>query len=788
MTAKECAAPMRSVLFRMFWYICLLSCGFVPAAEPDLPPPSPDGLSPEVAVFLRQYCGQCHLGESAEGDIDVARLLTLPVNDNALDQWENIVTRIKTGEMPPEEADQPPGVERTKILQTIGPWLQATANSRPEDPGRPVLRRMNRQELHNTYRDVLHVDLDVNAILPADELGYGFDNNGDMLGLSPLWIDKCLLLAERGARAAIRAPEQINEPRHEFPEQDWRVDDTWDKIGHKLLSDGQVTYSWQPPASGLYLMRAVVSGERAGDELPRLGFRLDGRLMSTIDVEAIGDETEQRCCELNLSGEPVELSLAFLNDYYDPDFPDATRRDRNVRIHRWECVGPIRADTKVLPRAQQIWFQGGPTRRQWTDPKSWEGPTRKVLGRMLTMVYRRPATRGEVDRLLELVAQSRRTGDSPERAIQLALQAALVSPSFLLIAPPTAATPGDAEAFHAEAIDEFSLASRLSYFLWSSAPDKELLRLARDERLRAELDTQWRRMLADPKAEELARNFSGQWLQTRLLLTHEVSPQEFPELDASLRRSMLQEVEYLMMEVVREDLPISTLINADFTFLDERLANHYGIPNITGENFRKVTLPPGQRGGVVTTAAVLTVTSLPNRTSPVKRGKWILGQMLADEPPPPPPGVPDLARQVRPDQPESLREMLARHRADPSCAVCHDRMDPLGLVLEHYDGIGRWRDQREGHPIDASGKLPDGRMVTGAPELRALLAEETGAFRRVLAEKMLTYALGRGLEKSDQRSVRRIVGELEAGGDRFSALVKGVVESVPFQQRRVKSP
>ena len=410
---------------------------------------------------------------------------------------------------------------------------------------------------------------------------------------------------------------------------------------------------------------------------------------------------------------------------------------------------------------------------------------RAVIEGFLPRAYRRPTSEAEVERLMRFVRMSlAQDGESGDRAAFLAMRAALVSPQFLfhveLDREP--ARPGEAMP-----VNEFELAGRLSYFLWSSMPDDELTRLAREKTLRDSLEGQVRRMLKDPKAVALTENFAGQWLEVRGLKDVSPDPARYPAFDDRLRRAMAGETAHFFEAVVREDRGIIDFIDADYTYLNETLARHYGIPGVSGDEFRRVTLDPERRGGLLTHASILTLTSTPTRTSPVKRGVWILENFLNAPPAPPPADVPPLEADGKPLT-GSLRRVMEQHRADASCAVCHDRIDPLGLALENYDAVGAWRDRDNGHEIDPSGSLPDGRSFRGPGGLRAVLKAGAGDFRRCLAEKLLTYALGRGLDYRDRCVLDEICAATALDDDRFSGLVLAVVRSVPFQYRGGKAP
>jgi len=408
--------------------------------------------------------------------------------------------------------------------------------------------------------------------------------------------------------------------------------------------------------------------------------------------------------------------------------------------------------------------------------------TRSILGRFAGRAFRRPATEEEISRLAGLVQQRAEQGEPAASAISLGLQAVLVSPHFLFrgeFQRGHGASPGN------QPIDEFALASRLSYFLWSSMPDEELFALAEKGKLRHRLEAQVRRMLRDSRSHALVENFGGQWLQTRNLKWIAPDAAAFPGFDEELRAAMAAETEEFFGNLLRQDLSVLEFLNADYSFVNERLARHYGLKGVEGPQFRRVSLAGSPRRGILTQAGILTLTSNPTRTSPVKRGKWVLENLLAQAPPPPPPGVPPLKEDKADVAGASLRQRMERHRSDPMCASCHAQMDPIGFSLENFDGIGAWREQDGSFPIDASGKLPAGEHFEGAEGLRQILAgTRRSQFLRCLSEKLLTYALGRGLEYYDRCAVDQVVRETEKGGCRWSALVLSVVKSAPFQLRR----
>jgi hypothetical protein len=497
-----------------------------------------------------------------------------------------------------------------------------------------------------------------------------------------------------------------------------------------------------------------------------------------VDVPAVEGAPGTYEVRFEAKAGPRQLAFAFLNDYYREDAPPSSR-DRNLVVDAIEVQGPIVEDEGRLPEShRRIFFlrahpgDGGERER-----------ARAILERFVGRAYRRPATAEEVDRLAGFVDLAVKNGDTFELGIQLAVQAILVSPQFLFRVE---LDRGDGEEVHP--IGDFELATRLSYFLWSSMPDQVLFELARRGTLHHPevLEAQVRRMLADPKANALVENFAGQWLQTRNLKTFSPDRKRFPQFDESLRAAMLAESELFFRAILEDNRSILDFLDADFTFLNERLARHYGIDGVEGDEFRRVALTGDQRGGILTQAATLTITSNPTRTSPVKRGKWILEQVLGTPPPPPPPDVPELSDRRRDALTGTLRQRMEQHRSNPNCNSCHARMDPLGFGFENYDAIGAWRELDGKFPIDPSGKLPAGATFQGPKELKAILKAKEKEFARCLVEKMLTYALGRGLEGPDRCVVDQIVDAMSKDGYRSSSLVLGIVKSDPFLKRSGK--
>ncbi|HMF12840.1 MAG TPA: DUF1592 domain-containing protein, partial [Gemmataceae bacterium] len=587
-------------------------------------------------------CVTCHGPEKQRAKI---RLDKYEIEADVLKDrpvFERVAKAVRNRDMPPRfrMTQQPTTAEREQLSAWLDAALGAVDCKLARDPGRVTIRRLNRTEYNNTIRDLVGVRFQPAEDFPADDVGYGFDNIGDVLTLPPLLMEKYLAAAERIIEETFNTPE----------------------LKKKLVGDA-------PPA----------------DAKPR------------VKLEA----------------------------------------------------------------------------------------GRKVLSEFARQAFRRSLAKVEVERFVSLIELADKNGDSYEKGLQLALEAVLVSPHFLFRIE-LDKEPNNPDALHP--VNDFELATRLSYFLWSSMPDDELLRLAEQGGLRKDdnLAKQVRRMLRDPKASALVENFAGQWLQLRNLKTAAPDPETYPAFDDALRAAMVKETELFFETVMREDRSILEFIDAEYTFVNERLAKHYGIAGVKGEEFRRVSLAGGARGGVLTQASILTLTSNPTRTSPVKRGKWILENLLGTPPPPPPPNVPELKDDKEVVLSGSLRQRMEQHRTKPDCAVCHAKLDPLGFGFENFDGIGSWRDKDGRFEIDSSGVLPDGKQFKGPAELRTILIGRAPEFRHCLSEKMLTYSLGRGLEYYDKCAVDEIAASTAKEQDRFSALVLAVVQSEPFQNRRGK--
>lgn len=805
----------------------------VPAAAAALaarPAPAPAPFDRTIRPFLAKYCIACHSGKSAGGGVDLARFTSAAGLKQDPHVWEHVVQKLETRQMPPPQAPQPTPAASRAVTGWIRGELARLEKLAPPDPGRVTARRLNRAEYNNTVRDLLGVDLQPADDFPQDDSGYGFDNIGDVLSLSPALMERYLTAAERLTRTALFGPMPVKptQARHIPPlerklELAYRPPAEYDVTGLTLPNAIHVTHRF--PLGGEYLIRPVLRGTRPlASEPVKIGVWIDGKHIRTLELDPEGAATFFTDRQ-DFSGKMREVRVrvpagrhwvaATIERIYEglpprfggpnpsarpaPPPPDLNRvppgltpeqaeefrrrrRERQkervplneVRVRTVEIEGPYEASTQPSPEAARKIYACG-----HLDGGHQPGCERKILAAFTRRAFRRPVTGPEVERYTRLFTLAREQGDSFEESLAVALQGVLVSPQFLF-----RIERDGAAGVHP--ISQHELATRLSYFLWSTTPDDTLLALADQGRLaRPEvLNAQVRRLLQDPRSRALVENFGGQWLELRKLESVRPDRERF-DWDEYLRDSMRQETETFLAHVVQEDRSLLDLVDAPYSYLNERLARFYGIPGVRGPEFRRVDLTGTRRGGLLGQASVLTVSSYSTRTSPVLRGKWILDNLLNAPPPPPPPNVPVLD-ESKVGTAVSLRAQLEEHRKNPTCAACHARLDPLGFALENYDAIGAWREMDGKLAIDTSAKLPDGRRFNGPEELKGILKADADQFTACVAEKLLTYALGRGLERYDRPAVKQIVDRTRAGGYRFSSLALAIVESLPFRMRRAR--
>ena len=737
-----------------------------------------DHLQTKVIPFLNKYCISCHGPTKQSADLTLHKYTDKLSILRGRKTWLSVSHMIHEGEMPSGKGPMPTLEEREWIVK----WIDQALNDidcENRDPGRVTIRRLNRMEYNNTVRDLLGVNFTPADDFPTDDVGYGFDNIGDVLSMPPVLLEKYLRAAEQVATAAVaNDPGRRGTDVKHLAGRDLSggTDDRRTKIVHV---NGDVTTDLTIARDGKYEFRIFAYGTQAGDEPVKMGLVLDGKQLQVFDISATGGKGQENKHTLTMTKGRHPFALRFLNNFKDEKNPDPKRRDRNLYITGLEIIGPILDKPEVVAMSQIF------TRLPKPDGSDWRETATEILRRKARQAYRRPVTDDEVNKLVRFVEMMRTDGAPFEQGIQMALQAMLVSPNFLFRIE---LDPDPLNPKAIRTINDHELATRLSYFLWGSMPDDELSALADSGKLRQPgvLEAQIRSMLTDHKASALVQGFAGQWLQLRSLERITPDRKQFPDFDQDLRQSMLRETELFFETVLKEDLSILDFIDGRFTFVNGRLARHYGIPNISGDTFQRIKLDGTQRSGILTQASILTITSNPTRTSPVLRGKYVLEEILGTPPPPAPPDVPELPEGNKGELVGSLRQRMEQHRANPTCASCHEKMDPIGFGMENYDGIGKWRTLDGTHPIDPTGVMPSGESFKTPAQLKAMLLDRKTEFSRNLAEKLLTYALGRGLEYYDKCAVDEIVASLQKNDYKFSAMVLAIAKSDPFTKRRGK--
>lgn len=734
----------------------------------------------EIVPILQKHCVKCHAGDDAQGGFVLAEYRDEQSVLKHRRKWERLTTLVSTGVMPPADEPQPTAEEKEKLLDYLESTLFHIDCSQVTDPGRVTIRRLNRREYNHTIRDLLGVNFRPADDFPSDDVGHGFDNIGDMLSLPPLLMEKYLSAAEKVAGQAIIAADPANPSRKTFGGNEIQSGRSAHphEQGVIVVSVGEAFVEWEAPVTGTYIL-AVEAGETpAGDEHAKMEVRIDDKATQTFEVKNSIRKLEVFEQRVPITRGKHQIAAAFLNDFYDPENKNPKRRDRNLVVAQIELRGPVEVDPKDLPeKSRELVAE---------HPRNGKQPLECVqenLKTFLPKAFRRPVTEDDLRPFVSLAEQALKEGESFEFAMQTALTGVLVSPQFLFRVE-TDKDPADPNDKHP--LNDYELASRLSYFLWSSLPDAELFQLAADGTLHTDavLEAQVRRMLKDEKSSALVESFADQWLNLRILDDAQPDPEKFQEFDAALRDDMLRETRSFFEHVVREDRSILEFLDGPYTFVNARLAKHYGLPDVEGDQFQKVSLEGTPRAGLLTQGSILTLTSAPTRTSPVKRGKWMLEVILDQAPPPPPPNVPELAETAKASPDASLREQLEIHRANAVCASCHRTMDALGFGMENFDTIGRWRDADGTKPLDVAGTLPGGKTFRGPQELIAVLKERDCDFARSLTNKLLTYSLGRGLEFYDRCTVDTIVQTLKANEFKFSVLVSEIAKSRPFRLRR----
>ena len=763
--------------------------------------------SDAVRPLLKQYCIGCHNARANTGGLSLDGRDPADVATDA-EVWEKVVRKVRAGMMPPAGMPAPSPEARRALVTTLETRLDRAAAAAP-NPGRPLVHRLNRAEYANAIRDLLALEIDPATLLPADDSSAGFDNIADVLGVSPVLLESYLSAADRISALAVGNPKMPASSEVFRVRQD--ASQSRHVEGLPLGTVGGFVIRRTLPLDGEYqfqvrLFRTNLGTMRGLENSHQLEISVDGQRVhlaafggdtdvsnSSANPTLTGDEIDERfTVRVPLRAGPRSIAVAFVEktsayntrrlQSYIRSSADTIDFSGHPHIDQFIITGPFNATGSGDTPSRRAIFTCRPA------AASQERPCAKgILSRLARLAYRGEATPKDLDTLLQFYDRGRVESKTFDGGIEMALRRLLASPKFVFRVErePSHASTGSGRVYR---LGDLELASRLSFFLWSSIPDDTLLQAAARGALKspAGLEAQVRRMLADPKAQALVTNFAGQWLHLRNLRTKVPNSFQFPDFDDDLRRAMVSETELFFRSMIDEDRNVLDLMTADYTFVNERLAKHYGVPGIYGSHMRRVTLADDARRGLLGKGALLMVTSHAHRTSPVLRGKWILENIVGVAPAPPPDDVPALSDEEHPNKPRSGREVLEQHRANPVCASCHRVLDPLGFALENYDAVGAWRTRDGGmlgDPIDASGQLVDGTPVDGVVALRQALIREPQTFVRTLTEKLLTYAVGRGLSGSDMAAVRSIVRDAEPKGYRFSALVLGIVNSRQFQMR-----
>jgi hypothetical protein len=755
--------------------------------------------------LLDKYCVTCHNEKTRTAGLMLDKIDVEHVPDGA-ETWEKVIRKLRGGMMPPQGMPRPDENTKYALVNYLETSLDRAAAVQP-NPGRAPLHRLNRTEYGNAVRDLLGVDTDVTALLPADDESDGFDNIADVLKVSPSLLEQYLAASSKIAALAVGDPSitPVSQVYQVPPDlaQENHIE------GLPLGTRGGILIRQNFPLDGEYdfsvaLLQNIVGYVTGLEYAHQLEISIDGE---QAFIAPVGGEEDNKMSDANLGvakdtldarlksrirvkAGPHEVAVAFLRrNSSESDEPlQPFTRDLDLQnmngiplIDHVQITGPFNATGPGDTPSRRTIFACHPAKAADELPCA-----RRIVSTLARHAYRRPVNDADAELLLSFYQQGRNRGNF-ERGIQEALRLILASPNFLFRAEPDPANVAPGSVYRAS---DLELASRLSFFLWSTIPDDELLNAAAQSKLRdpSVMEQQVRRMLADPKSGALVKNFGGQWLFLRNLQS--VSPNEdlFPNFDDNLRQAMRRETELFFQSIIREDRNLLDLLNANYTFVNDRLARHYGIPNVYGSQFRKVTIPGENRRGLLGQGSVLTVTSEANRTSPVKRGKWILENILGTPPPAPPPNVPPLKENSENAKALPVRALMEQHRQNPTCASCHKILDPLGFSLENFDAIGQWRTKDAGTPIDASGQLADGTAVDGPVALRKAIMKHPEQFVRTVTEKMLTYGLGRGLEYYDMPTVRMIEQSASKDDYRFSALVMAIVKSPPFEMKKAQEP
>jgi mono/diheme cytochrome c family protein len=792
-------------------------------------PDQQDRVPQSEQALVRQYCVTCHNARARTGGLSLEELDPAAAAGHS-DVWEKVITKLRGGMMPPVGMPRPGEATLQGFAASLEQRIDRQALVSP-DPGHKPIHRLNRTEYRNAVRDLLALEVDVLDLLPSDDESHGFDNIAGVLRVSSSLLEQYLTAARRVSSLAVGTDSEVVRLAYRVPPDDSQQDEV-DGLGLGTRGGFRVRHNFPQDAEyelAVGLMRNFHGYVTGLEFAHRIEIAIDGEQVFTAQV---GGQEDNLASDRNMSAAALAIEkrltarvrVAAGPHHVGVTFYRRNRASSDEPLQLHERHHDLQ-DMNGLPIIDQVTLTGPfnptgpgdtPSRRRIftcrpetatavvrveTARRSAEREgacAQTILTALAQRAYRRPATAGDLDQLMAIYAAGRAEGSTFDAGIEQALRLVLASPKFLfrVETPPAApgsvsgSTSGSAQPGGVARVSDLELASRLSFFLWSSIPDEELLKVAGQGRLDkpAVLQAQVERMLKDPRSRALVDNFAAQWLRLRNLRSVTPIARDFPNFDNELREAFRIETELFFESIIRDDRSVVDLLNADYTYVNERLARHYGIPNVYGSHFRRVTVQQEARRGLLGHGSILTVTSYPNRTSPVLRGKWVLENILGTPPPAPPADVPDLEDNHPGEQAQSLRARLEAHRRSPNCASCHRVMDPLGFALENFDGLGQWREKEPGGAIDPRGQLADGTPIDGPVALRKAVLERREMFVRTLTEKLMTYGLGRGLELDDRPLVREVARHAAARDYRWSAIVLGIVRSAPFQMKKALAP
>ncbi len=727
-----------------------------------------------VLPLLEEYCYDCH-GEGAnKGDFAMDELIALGDFSKHSKKWERVWKNIYNRNMPPANVPQPFDPEISKILS----WIEeASFEHDPSkyDPGHVVLRRLNRIEYQNTVQDIFKIKIDAKDYFPADDTGYGFDTISEVLTLSPLLMEKYLNMAEIVMEKAL-GPIDDQGKTYRFASNQLKGGGAHSGM-RVLASKGSLTLPFTSLKEGKYLAKVRATASLGGNEFARMIVTVNGIQIADFSVDAQYPDKKEYAFEFSTKPNfKNQIALTFPNDFWDPKNKDPNRRDRNLFVDSVEITSPKGLSQSVKTTREHLLGK-------WNTEEIGDKEVKVSFQKWLPRIYRLPLEPSEFSRHVSLYERMKQNGMNPLESLRQTYKAALVSPTFIFREEKKLK---EATSTKMRMLDEHALAHRMSYFLWSSVPDFQLWDLATKGKLRANLKKEVKRMIESPKIDQFVKNFCGQWLQLRDLNLANPNPKQFPSFTQNVRSSMVLETEEFFKHLLVENLPLDFLLSADFSIINQELAKYYGIAGDFDDEFQKVVFRGDdlrKRGGILTHGSILTITSNPTRTSPVKRGKWVLDNLLAAPPRDPPPGVTELEEPHDSELKKlTFREQMAMHSKNPTCYSCHASMDNIGYALDNFNAVGEWRDQEEGKSIDVSGQLSSGERFNGVRELQSFLYEnKIQAINRSLTQKLLIYGLGRGLTYKDRIAVDEIISVEKQGKIKLADLIFNVIASKPFQ-------